>query len=170
MKKLLLITTLMLLVFFQSAIGQTEKLKALFLLNFAKNIKWDESDASKPVAIYILGDDNVMLSELQKFAATTTVGNRSIVVSSSATLPQAGNYCLVFICPEKSDLLHDLINLNNGKPCLIVSEQKEGCQKGAGINLINKAGKLAFEINRKVLERNGLRVSNSLLTLGVLID
>jgi hypothetical protein len=170
MKKLMLITTLMLLVFFQSAIGQTEKLKALFLLNFAKNIKWDESDASKPVTIYILGDDNVMFTELQKFAATTTVGNRSIVVSKSSVLPQAGNYCMVFICPDKSESLPELIKLNNGKPCLIVSEQKDGCQKGAGINLINKAGKLSFEINRKVLEKNGLRVSNSLLTLGVNID
>ena len=160
----------MLLVFFQSAIGQTEKLKALFLLNFAKNIKWDESDASRPVAIYILGDDHVMFSELQKFASATTIGNRSIVVSSSGTLPQAANYCMVFIAPDRSELLPELIKLNNGKPCLIVSEQKEGCQKGAGINLINKAGKLAFEINRRVLEKNGLRVSNSLLSLGVLID
>jgi hypothetical protein len=62
-----------------------------------------------------------------------------------------------------------LLSKTNGNATLIVSDNRGGIQQGAGINFIMDGDKLKFEICRQHIEQKGLKVSASLLNLGITV-
>ncbi|WP_026475361.1 YfiR family protein [Alkaliflexus imshenetskii] len=168
MHKTFTVSLLLLWLFTVPALAQNEKFKALFLLNFAKNIRWLEAPANEPLKILIVGDKTIF-QELEALSKHTSIGNRPIVVEHAETFMQHSHE-LVYLSTEKSALLPELLSSEHLTKSLIVTDTKNGCRAGAGINFITNAGKLSYEICRKHVEQNGLRVSSSILNYGVQIE
>mgnify|MGYP003520566319 FL=1 len=76
---------------------------------------------------------------------------------------------MLFVPVEKSDQIVDVVNKVNTQSILIVTEEKGLAAKGSDINFIVKDGKLAFELNQASVNKQGLKVSNELTRLAILI-
>lgn len=149
--------------------AQMAQFQALYIYNFAKNIGWPSEDGSKDLVITVVGD-NDLAAELNKLAATKTIGSRKVVVKESATTNGIQKSDIVFLGESKSSQIASLITAQEGNKNLIVSGKNGQCGQGAGIAFLSEGGKLKFEISNKNISKRGLQVSQKLLQLGTEVD
>lgn len=149
--------------------AQHEKFKALFLYNFIKNVEWPQSYAQGDLIIGVLGASSIS-KELETIAGTQKAGNQSMKVRIFSTIEEIVNCHIIYVSPNKAGMLNPLLSKLNGHATLIVSDNKGGIQQGAGINFIMDGDKLKFEICRQHIEQKGLKVSASLLNLGISVN
>ena len=76
---------------------------------------------------------------------------------------------MLFVSSSKSALIPEVIEKVSTQSILVISEEVGAGQKGSDINFIVKDGKLAFELNQASVTRQGLKVSNELSRLAILI-
>jgi len=169
-KKRRIITTLLLLILGSCALNaQNEKFKALFLYNFIKNVEWPQAYQQGDLIIGILGSNSIT-KELETITSTQRAGSQTMKVKVFSNVEEIGNCHILYISPNKGLLIPQLLTKFSGNSTLIVSDSKGGIQLGASINFIMDGDKLKFEINRQHIEQKGLKVSASLLNLGIAVN
>jgi pyridoxine 5'-phosphate synthase PdxJ len=78
--------------------------------------------------------------------------------------------CFILYVPMAySNELKAIAEKTKNRGVLIVSEKPGDCLKGAGINIIKKNNKLVFELNQSAIKFSGLKVSEQLLSLAVVV-
>lgn len=168
-KKMLIVTLLFLLCSGVSMNAQNEKFKALFLYNFIKNIEWPSAYQQGELTIGVLGNSSIA-KELETIAATQKAGNQNMKVKVFSSVDEIGNCHLIYVTPNKSNMVSQLAAKVGGNSTLIVSDGKGAIQQGSAINFILDGDKLKFEISRQHIELKGLKVSASLVNLGIQIN
>jgi hypothetical protein len=142
------------------------QVKAAFLFNFAKFVKWPAdafSSADEPIGICILGQ-NPFGSVLEETVRGKVVANRTFVVLQNPDALHVSRCHIVFVSAsegKRSFIFEDLKN----KRVLTISET-DGVNWGGGvIGLSLKDGRVRIEIDPAAVERAGLRISSKLLSL-----
>lgn len=160
--------TLILLVAFCLSVikaeSQNYKFQALYLYNIAQNIEW--SAVGGDFKIGVVGCNEIE-KELVAIFKTRNLGGLPVTVTSfsSASLSGVETCRLVYLSRTASSKMANVNAIIQNKPVLLVSD-KVGLT-GAGVNLIDESTKLEFEIYPSVIKAHGLKLSNSLLNLGV---
>lgn len=149
--------------------AQNEKFKALFLYNFIKNVEWPPASKQGDLIIGVLGS-NPISKELETITSTQRAGNQAMKVKVFSTVEEITNCHIIYVSPNKGNLVPQLLAKISGSNTLVVSDNKGGIQQGSGINFILDGDKLKFEISKHNIEVKGLRVSTSLLNLGIPIN
>lgn len=147
--------------------AQDEKLKAIFVYNFTKYINWPTVEGS--FIITVLGSSSI-ITELKSISTKKMVGNSIIEIKNTANVTEVSRCQILYITAAKTSSLSQLLNLAAANNILIITEKPDACESGSGINFINTAGKVGFEISRKNLEKSGLSVSTDLLRLGTVVQ
>lgn len=168
MKKLLLLLLLAFIVKV-NVNAQNEKFKALFLYNFTKYIDWPSSYQQGNFVIAVVGNSNIV-NELNVISSKKKVGNQSIEVKKVSNPSQLGKCHIVYLPSYKSGSLRSTLTSLQNKNTLIVTDGNNLVQQGAGINFIETGGKQGFEIKKANIEKKGLKVSGSLLSLGTVVN
>ncbi|MGC3978734.1 MAG: YfiR family protein [Paludibacteraceae bacterium] len=169
-KKKMIITMLILLLGFGiRANAQSEKFKALFLYNFIKNVEWPQTFKQGDFTIGILGNTPI-IKELENITTSQKAGNQSMKVKVFSSPDEINNCHIIYLAPNKGSSVSQVLSKTNGNPTLIVSDSKGGIQQGAAINFILDGDKLKFEISKGNIEQKGLKVSASLLNLGITVN
>jgi len=168
MKKLIMLSFFVLILLKISS-AQSEKFKAIFIYNFAKNIEWPTSLRQGDLMIAIIGN-NAIERELKIIAESKRIGTQTIKIVSYNNLSELSICHILYLPPNKSSLLPQAIALNTLKNTLIVTDKDGLALEGAGINFVMNGNKINFEINKKNIENKGLKITNSLLELGILVD
>jgi len=164
MKKMRLILCVAALVLFSTSYGQNEKFKALFIYNFTNYIDWPGgSGGSFVIAVY---GESPIISELQAISKIKKVGAASIEVRKVNSAAEIGNSQIVFVPSQKKKSLTEINQVLTGKPVLIVSDNASG---DFGINFVEVNQKQSFQVSKSNLESHRLKVSSSLLTLGIVV-
>lgn len=171
MKKRRMIITMLLFLFVSSinANAQNEKFKALFLYNFIKNIEWPQAYKQGDMVIGVVGNTPI-IKELETITSSQKAGNQSMKVKVFSNPDEITNCHLVYIAPNKSSTIPQIVSKLNGNSTLIISDGKGGIQQGSAINFLLDGDKLKFEISKQHIEQKGLKVSASLLNLGVAVN
>ena len=107
--------------------------------------------------------------ELSTATAGKQVGNKNIVVKVFNALEEIENCQVLFVTTEFENEIPELTVLANSKHILIVTQGQQMTQKGAGINLVKIDGKQKFELSETILKNAGLKISNQLLPLAILV-
>jgi hypothetical protein len=147
--------------------AQDEKFKAIFIYNFTRYIDWPAKPGN--FVIIILGNDPIT-AEIQNIAAKKTVGVSKIEVKNARTPAELSNCHILYIPESKTESLAPFVAKAKELNILMVTENKDACQKGSCINFIENSGKITFEISKNNIENNGLKVNGELLQLGVAVN
>lgn len=149
--------------------AQSEKFKALFMYNFAKNIQWPANTQKSDFVIVVLGS-SPMTDELKYIASKQKVGSQSIVVKSVSSAGDIGECQIVFIPTNQSNSLKATVESTSGKSILIVTEKEGSAKEGSCINYIQDGGRIKFELNKSNVEKRGMVLNSSLVTLGIPVN
>ena len=152
------------LLWITTAYSQDEKFKALFIYNFTNYIDWPNPGSTFVIAVY---GDSPIISELQAISKIKKVAGVPIEVRKINSIPEIGNATIVFVPAPKKKSVTEINKATLDKFTLIVSD---GATSDFGINFLAINGKQAFQISKSNIEKHGLKVSNSLISLGVPVN
>lgn len=148
--------------------AQNYKMHSVFVYSFTRYVIWPESYNSGDFEIMVLGDSPI-IEELKAMAQTKKVGDRSIKVTQISSTAEIKKCNMLFVSSARTALIPEVMEKVNTQSILVISEEVGAAQKGSDINFIVKDGKLAFELNQASINKQGLRVSNELSRLAILI-
>ena len=163
MKKLILFFGLIFLLS-SNVFGQNERFKALFLYNFTKYVEWPSSQNKGNFTIGVLGNSDI-IQNLNIIAKRKKVGSQKIIISEFKNINDLKSCHILYVTSGKSKDLKKILS-KYGENTLIITESKGLAKKGAGINYFDNDGNLSFEINKKNITNKGLKLDESLISLG----
>jgi len=163
-KVLFTITLLLTTCVFTNAIDEKIlEIKSMFLFNFPKHIRWEDSDKAE----IIFGIYNNYSAF--KFLKNKLDGKRTsdkIIKVIEVNTPSEANSCMIIYAPESNQNdVASFFELVSKKNKLLISDY-DMIEKGADICFYVKSGRLNFLISKTNLEQSGLKVTNQLLELG----
>jgi len=146
-------------------IDTNSKVKAIFILNFAKLIEWPEPYQKGDFNIGIIGE-SPLYNELKRMAGTKKVANQKINVENIKLIKDIKKYHILYVSQEKSDQLSKIVEEIEKNSTLIITE-KEGLidSRGVGINFIVRGNRQKFELNTTNIKRSKLKISSNLKAL-----
>lgn len=143
------------------------EIKAAFLFNFAKFIEWPGrsfAQGDSPIIITVVGEDPFG-RDLNRVVEGKNVNGRQIVVRKCRTIEELGSSHIVFISRHSSGELPRLLRSPGRESVLTVSDADNFTASGGMIQLWLDQGKVRFDINLEVAERESLKVSSKLVKL-----
>ena len=159
---------LLLLLCVVPAVAQNYKMHSVFVYSFTRYVIWPENYNSGDFEIMVLGDSPI-IDELKAMAQAKKVGDRNIKVTKISSPADIKKCNMLFVSASKTALIPEVMEKINTQSILVISEEAGAALKGSDINFIVKDGKLAFELNQASVNKQGLRVSNELSRLAILI-
>lgn len=142
--------------------GPEYRVKAGFLYNFIAFTEWP-AGVGNPLNLCVYGADPFgdELNALQG----KSVGGRSLNTRKADSLEQLKGCQVVFVAGSAIDSLPRILDTLRGEPVLTVTDTPGALDGGAGINMVVRQGKVAFEVNLAATRRSQLNVSSKLLRL-----
>ena len=142
------------------------KVKAVYIYGFTKYFEWTNNKDGN-FTITILGENTNLTNELSNIAKTKSVGAQKIEVNSYQTIGELEKPNILYITPDKSNLLADALSKFKGKGVLIITEKQGLAKVGSTINFIVEENKQKFELNKIAASKAGLNVGAGIEKLAV---
>ena len=143
------------------------KLKAAFILNFAKFVDWPPdhfSPIDKNILFCFVGVDRNRKHYIDTFEQKQVKGKQALVRITGYDAPL--NDCSVlFVRGLNQGQLAHLQSVLTGRPILTIGETDLFMEAGGMIRFYAHQGKIRFEINPAAAKRSGLAISSKLLNL-----
>jgi hypothetical protein len=141
------------------------RVKAAYLLNFARYVEWPEdafSSASEPLMVCVAGEDpfGTVLDETFEGHA---VGGRAVVARRIASVEQAQGCHVLFIGSPDGVPAAGVGDLAR-QPVLTVGESNSFLAAGGMVRFLIVEDTVRFEVNRVAAQRAGLRLSSRMLS------
>lgn len=151
-----------------SGMAQSYKMHTVFIFSFTRYIQWPDTYNGGDFEILVLGDSPIV-DELKAMAQSKKVGDRTIKVTKINDVSEIRKCNILFIPTGKSSQIAEVLGKTTSLSALIVTEEQGLAAKGSNVNFVIKDGKLAFELNQSSTTKQGLKVSNELSRLAILI-
>ena len=153
---------------FINGMAQSYKMHTVFIFSFTRYIQWPDAYNGGDFEILVLGDSPIV-DELKSMAQVKKVGDRAIKVTKINNASEIRKCNILFIPAAKSPQIAEVLAKITTQSILVVSEEQGLGAKGSNVNFVTKDGKLAFELNQGATTKQGLKVSNELSRLAILI-
>lgn len=116
----------------------------------------------------MLGDSPI-IEELKAMAQAKKVGDRNIKVTRISSPDEIRKCNILFVPAAQSSQINEVLTKVTTQSILVVTEEPGLGARGSNVNFITRDGKLAFELNQGAATKQGLKVSNELSRLAILI-
>lgn len=165
MKRLFFIIAAMLLMGAPvSAQQQQSKVRAIFLLQFARYATWPVEENDQSFVMTVVGSDDVA-DELRTITRGKTIKGRTIDVVTSTSARNLPKSDVIYLGEEFADKTRKVIDDQYGKT-LVVGSKEGMCEQGAQVTLTEEGNKIGFEWSKKNVDRGGVRVNPKVLNMG----
>lgn len=154
---------------FQQSFDTNAKVKAVYLYNFTRYFEWPESMKDGNFVIQIVGTNNNLNQELTKLAATKQVGSQKLEIKSSVAIDKEAKPHILFLLPEVSGVLPEILTKLKGKNTLVITEKAGLAKAGASINFVIIDNKVKFEYNKTSAAKAGLKSNDEIKNLAVAV-
>jgi hypothetical protein len=145
------------------------KAYSLYIYNFMKYIEWPEQENDADFTIALYGKSEIK-KELKNLSIQKKLKGRNIKFKILDAIDENTDCQLLYISDEKSSTIKDLVVKLRNKSVLIVGEREGLASKGASLSFATSENDLlSFDINKKALEQHKLKISSSLLKLGIVV-
>lgn len=156
---------------FQNPPSQPEennaRIKSVFIYNFTKYIEWPETYSNGTFIITLFGENKYLYAELQKMAATKSVGEQNIEIRRISHLDAMEKSNILFVLPENSHHMTEIVSRLKGQSTLLITEKPGMIKQGAVINFIVQDNKQKFELSKANAEKFNLKISSNLISLAI---
>jgi len=149
-----------------------QKVKAAFLINFARYVKWPSTafgSATDPIVIGIYGDESLP-KVLKTVAAGKEVDGRPLKVVECSDVDHAVGSHILFIGSSRAEDHLTIIEATRHASVFSVSDSPGFAKAGGVANFFLLDSRVRFEINDRAAREAGLTVSSRLLRLAMLSD
>jgi len=163
-----LITAIFLGFVISSCLAQNYKMHTVFIFSFTRYIQWPASYNGGEFEIIVLGDSPI-IEELKAMAQAKKVGDRNIKVTRISSADEIRKCNILFVPAAQSSQINEVLTKVTTQSILVVTEEPGLGARGSNVNFITRDGKLAFELNQGAATKQGLKVSNELSRLAILI-
>ncbi|MEJ7647364.1 MAG: YfiR family protein [Chryseolinea sp.] len=167
MRKTTVLLFFLVIILFPAA-GQNYKMHSVFIYSFTRYVVWPDAYSKGDFEILVLGDSPI-IEELKAMAKAKKVGDRSIKVTKINGSSEIRKCNMLFLAAAKSAQITEVMDKVSTQSILVVTEEAGLGAKGSDINFVVKDGKLAFELNQTSVGKQGLKVSNELSRLAILL-
>lgn len=156
-----------------SAFGQSgdkanNKIKGIYVYQFAKNVDWPKEFKSGDFVIGVFGE-HALYDQLNNSYSGKLIGSQTIKVKYFESSTSIDNCHILYIAAENSSKTSDLSKKLNKDKTLIVSSNTGALSSGAMINFVIKNSKIAFEINTKNAGKSDLTIGQTLTKLAATV-
>jgi hypothetical protein len=150
--------------------------KAAFLLNFTKFVKWPENSfdgEDSPMVIGVLGVDpfehalDKVVSGHKAHGRKLQVRRLAVVDGEFPPTEQLAGCHLLFVSKSERDLLPLIFERLRGMNVMTVSDLEDFAASGGVAEFVPVGPNIKFKINRQAARRAGLRPSAKLLKLAI---
>jgi hypothetical protein len=139
------------------------KLQAAYIYNFAKYTKWPQDPVQFNIGI--LGETEIM-EDIKSTLKDKKASGKGINLLLINTVEQAKDLNILYIPAQRSGNLPLVLKLLEGSSVLVVTEE-DLIRKGAAISFVIEDDKLGFKVNKSVLSKTNLVLSEGLLKLAI---
>ncbi len=168
-KSLLIIAVFMTLVGMFEAYSQatgTYRVQALFLYNFTKHVKWENSD-NESFTVGVFGNP-MADKEIKKNLESKKAWGKNIIIVEIKSSVELSNCHMAYIPKSNKKKILGFIGGAELSHTLLVTED-DLMDKGAAISFVFEQSKMKFKISKTKIEAAGLKVSSSLISMGIAI-
>lgn len=142
--------------------------KALFIYNFTKHIEWPKGKINKQFVIGVIGNTPVY-DKLKIVLKDRVIKDHPVEIRKISQTDDALECDLIFIANTESAKATDILSKSDLFGTLIVTEDKVLTLRSACINIIEKEQRIKFELNDDTLKKTGLKISNQLYELAIVV-
>jgi hypothetical protein len=150
---------------------QEYQVKAVFLFNFTQFVDWPAgtfADATKPIAICVLGDDPFG-AYLDDAIRDERVDNRALIVRRYQRTEDIDVCQILFIAQSESGRLDAVFQRARKLHLLTVSEGRGFNEHGGMVGFITEDNHVRLRINVEAVRAAGLSISSKLLRVAELV-
>jgi len=147
------------------------RVKAAFLLNFAKFVEWPAGmfkTSTDPIAICVMGQ-NPFGSVLDEAVTGKTVDGRTFLVRQLSALQTATGCQILFVSASERKRLRGILDEIRTAGVLTVGETDNFAAEGGIINFKVEGGRVCFQANVEAATQARLRISSKLLSLAQIV-
>ena len=141
------------------------EVKAAFLYNFAKFVKWPEDRALGPTFVIAVMGEDPFGEVLDRTFAGKTIQGRRAEVRRIRTPGPASDVQIVFIGSSERPHLSQILKALEGGSALTVGEMEGFTERGGMIAFRLGSDVVNFDINLDQVERARLKMSSQLIRL-----
>ena len=143
--------------------------KAVFLYNFARYVRWPEALEPEGLTIVVFGESPIV-PPLQEISGKKAAGRTPLVVRQCLELGRIGRPRILFIARSAVSKIDGILEEVGGTDVLMVGETEGLVARGVAINFVERDGTIKFEVSERRLKEAGIQVSSQLLKLAILVD
>lgn len=143
-----------------------QQVKVSFIYNFAKFIKWPNSDTST-LPFYICTQGNKPLSKEISLLQNKQVGERNIIVRAIIDNTQWKECSILFIDDGESERVADILKKVADYSVLTISDSSDFLHKGGMIAMSVNDNHVRFAINLAQAQKAKLIIDSQLLQLAI---
>ncbi len=167
LKILISASVIMALVGFSEAFSQASnlyKIQSLFLYNFCKHVKWENTSADTfTIGVY---GNTTAFSEIKKNLEKKIIWGKNIKIVEISSMEELGNCHLAYMPKSNKKKIIAFISGVDMSNTLLVTED-DMTANGAAISFVFEQSKMKFKIDKAKIEQVGLKVSSSLVSIGI---
>lgn len=149
-----------------SAAKANNKIKGIYVYQFAKNVDWPQKYKTGDFTIGVLGDKS-FYQQLKNAYAGKQIGGQKIEVVFYSSIDVVKSPHLLYVSPYNKQVAISLAKKLKKDKTLIIGEEKGLLNNGVIINFLSKDNKLAFEISKSNAKKKELIISQTLTRLAV---
>ncbi|MBL3658650.1 YfiR family protein [Fulvivirga sediminis] len=142
-------------------IDDDQKTKSQFILSITKYLQW--STPTESIVLGIISNNDEMYKTLSALASSRSSGKK-IIIKNYTDVSEIEDCNILFVTKGGELSVNEIRQLDITN--LLVITEQEG-EKDSAINLINKEGKLMFEVNREVVGKTGVKMASKLMDLAI---
>lgn len=151
-------------------ISQEYRVKAAFLVNFARFITWPEQSFSSDQAELILCvvGNNPFATALNA-VESKQINGRKLRITYEDSLRKVEQCHLLYVSKSEGHELDCLSSILDRQPVITVSDIPDFVNAGGSIEFVEKENRLSFIINNSDMKQRGIQASASMLDLAASI-
>lgn len=154
----------------QPAAVEEWRLKAAFVLNFARFIEWPgEAQSGRQEFVFGIVGETPVGEALEELVRGKTVNGRRMVVRPGVSVAEMSSCDVIYLAGSEQQRLERHLERLRGQPVLSVSDIPGFAGRGGMIELFMEGNRVRFAIDARAMRAAGLVPSSKLLALARLV-